>query len=73
MKADTTPALVAALKKAKSFIEYARYELQPGKAQLGDQFPRQDDADAVLGLIEAALREGQAAAPIEERTGDATI
>jgi hypothetical protein len=54
---------IVALKKAHTFIEYARYELQPGLATVGDQFPRQQDADVVMALIAAAL----ASLPQEER------
>jgi hypothetical protein len=52
--------LLIALRKAKSFIYYARYELQPGKAVLGDQFPKQEDADNVTALIDAALAKVEA-------------
>lgn len=45
------------LKRAKTFIEYARYELQPGLAQIGDQFPRQEDADKVINELAAAIRD----------------
>ncbi len=48
-------ALAVALKKAKTFIEYARYVLEPGLAKFPDQFPKQEDADVVLALIKAAL------------------
>lgn len=44
-----------ALAKARTFIEYARYELEPGLAQFGDQFPKQEDAYKVMALIDAAL------------------
>lgn len=48
-------ALIAPLRQAKTFIEYARYELQPGKATFPDQFPKQEDADVVIAALEAAL------------------
>ena len=35
----------------------ARYELKPGLATIGDQFPRQEDADNEIEHIQAALRE----------------
>lgn len=41
------------------FIAYARYELQPGEQQMGDQFPRQSAADDATNRLErviAALR-----------------
>jgi hypothetical protein len=48
-------AALQALSNARIFIGYARYELEPGKSQLGDQFPRQADADVVLAEIDALL------------------
>lgn len=48
-------ALERALQKARTFIEYARYELADGKAQLGDQFPKKDDADEAIAQIDSAL------------------
>lgn len=54
-QANRWQPLVEALRRAQVFIEYARYELQPGKATIGDQFPRQEDADIVLARIKAAL------------------
>lgn len=44
-----------ALSRGKLFIEYARYELEPGKAGIGDQFPRRVDADEHIALLVAAL------------------
>jgi hypothetical protein len=43
------------LRWVRSFIEYARYELQPGESQFGDQFPRQADADKAMGILDALL------------------
>ena len=54
LEAQIAP-LREALSKAKTFIEYARYELEPGEAKLGHQFPNQGDADKVLALIVEAL------------------
>jgi hypothetical protein len=54
------------LKRARTFIEYARYELEPGKATLGDQFPRQEDADVVLADIAEAIRATAVAPPPEK-------
>jgi len=42
----------------KKFIEYARYELQPGETQVGDQFPRQADADKAIRILDALLVSG---------------
>ena len=56
---DVRDELLAALKKAKTFIYYARYELQPGKAVLGDQFPKQEDADNVTAIIDAAIAKAE--------------
>ncbi|HVI39907.1 MAG TPA: hypothetical protein VM577_04535 [Anaerovoracaceae bacterium] len=49
------------LEWVKSFIEYARYELEPGEMQPGDQFPRQADADKAIRILEKeiAKRKGQ--------------
>ena len=55
--------LEAALRRARCFIEYARYELEPGIAKDGAQFPGQGDADVVMAEIDAL-------APVE-RGGDA--
>ncbi len=44
-----------ALSKARTFIEYARYELEEGMATIGDQFPKQGDADVAMSRIDAAL------------------
>lgn len=49
-------ALLGTLEKARDFIEYARHELQPGKATVGDQFPRQVDADNILKMIAIATQ-----------------
>lgn len=55
--------LCKALEKARTFIEYARYELQDGKAELGDQFPRKADADEAIARINAALLRGRGEGP----------
>jgi hypothetical protein len=39
----------------RKFIEYARYELQPGEQQFGDQFPRQDAADKAMAEIDTVI------------------
>lgn len=41
----------ALLKRAKMFIEYARYELEPGLSVFPDQFPKQQDADKEIASI----------------------
>lgn len=46
---------LSALSHARMFIEYARYELEPGLATIGDQFPRQEDADKEIKNIDAAI------------------
>jgi hypothetical protein len=43
------------LRWVRKFIEYARYELQPGEQQVGDQFPRQDAADKAMAKIDGIL------------------
>ena len=45
----------AALRHAKMFIEYARYELEPGPAIPGTQFPTQVCADKEMAAIDTAL------------------
>ena len=54
-------SLKTGLEWVKSFIEYARYELEPGEMQPGDQFPRQADADKAIRILEKeiAKRKGQ--------------
>jgi hypothetical protein len=47
--------MIRVLKLARNFIEYARYELEDGKATIGDQFPKKDDADGVLREIDSTL------------------
>ena len=49
---DLFERMEVALKRARMFIEHARYELQPGKATIGDRCPRQDDADDVIAYID---------------------
>lgn len=43
--------LEATLKRAAKFIYYAQFELEDGKATIGDQFPKKEDADAVMVAI----------------------
>ena len=50
-------ALVEDAKWLRKFVEYARYELEPGTQQPGDQFPRQDAADRAIGLIDKMIDE----------------
>jgi len=47
--------LEQALRKARTFIEYARYELEPGPRVFGTQFPTQVCADEEMARIDAAL------------------
>jgi hypothetical protein len=47
--------LLEACKKAKVFIEYARYLLDDGIAKLGDQFPRKGDASAEIKRLDSAI------------------
>lgn len=47
-----------ALKHAKMFIEYGRYELEEGKSVFPDLFPKKVDADNEIKAIEAALGAG---------------
>ena len=50
--AGTEPRLIfEKLQWVLKFIEYARYELQPGEAVIGSQFPHQADADKAMALI----------------------
>lgn len=53
LRAEQT-RLREALKKARTFIEYARYVLEPGAPPMR-QFPSQDDADKEMARIDAAL------------------
>jgi hypothetical protein len=50
-----TPRQEEELQWVRKFIEYARYELEPGEMQLGDQFPRQGDADKAIGILDRIL------------------
>ena len=50
-----TPDTRTALEKIRKFIEYARYELQPGPPVFGTQFPTQVCADKELARIDALL------------------
>jgi len=50
------PKVAVTLKRVRAFIEYARYVLKPGKAAFPDQFPKQDDADEAIMLIDHVLR-----------------
>lgn len=45
------------LKWLRKFVEYARYELQPGEAKMGSQFPHQADADKAMAMIDELLAE----------------
>ena len=49
--------LLQVLEKAKVFIEYARYELEDGKATVGSQFPHKEDADIEMARLEKAVSE----------------
>jgi hypothetical protein len=55
-------ALVSALQESvekltwvRKFVEYARYELEPGVMQPGDQFPRQDAADKAVAELDSVI------------------
>jgi hypothetical protein len=48
-------ALKRAIVRAKVFIEYARYELTVGKCEIGDQFPKKDDATNMIAELDRAL------------------
>lgn len=52
---DQINSLVKALGMASLFIKYARYELKPGKATIGDQFPKQEDADEMIATIKQVI------------------
>lgn len=56
-----TPAKLLA--RVRSFIEYARYVLEPGKASGFDQFPKQGDADEAVQRLNMALATLAAAFP----------
>jgi hypothetical protein len=47
--------LVTQLKWVRSFVEYARYVLEPGPRESGDQFPRQLDADKAMAELDAVM------------------
>ena len=51
--------LLYACKKAKVFIEYAKYELSDGLATLGSQFPHKEDADNELTRLEQAIAKAE--------------
>jgi hypothetical protein len=57
----TKDEILKALNHAIKFIEYARYELEPGELQLGDQFPRQGCADKEIASLKEVVKalEGQ--------------
>lgn len=57
------PEMYEALQRARTFIAYARYELEPGELQLGDQFPRQGCADKEIARIEAAITKAEGRQP----------
>ena len=44
------------LRRIRSFIEYARYELQPGVAKFGSQFPHQADADEAISRVDSVIK-----------------
>lgn len=48
--------ILQVLNKAKVFIVYARYELEDGKAILGNQFPHKEDADVETKRLEKAIQ-----------------
>jgi hypothetical protein len=54
--------LRAQIEWVKKFIEYARYELQPGEAKIGSQFPHQADADKAIGILDKLLADHAAPA-----------
>jgi len=53
------PELLEACKKAKIFIEYARYTLDEGKATIGSQFPHKKDADIEMERLEQAIAKAE--------------
>ena len=55
---DDVKRLIAMLEHVRTFIGYARYELEPGEAELGDQFPRQGCADKIIAKIDVSVRGG---------------
>lgn len=48
-------ALIERLQWARSFIEYARVQLQPGETQPSDPFPRQSAADLAMSEIDGVI------------------
>ena len=47
--------LLEACKKAIVFIEYAQFKLEEGKAVLGNQFPKKEDADNEMKRLQQAI------------------
>jgi hypothetical protein len=43
------------LEWVRQFVEYARYVLEPGESQFGDQFPRQADADKAIRILDEEI------------------
>lgn len=43
------------LEWVRQFVEYARYVLEPGERQVGDQFPRQVDADKAIRILDEEI------------------
>lgn len=52
---DALAALRPDVAWVRKFIEYARYELEPGESQPFDQFPRQAEADKAMAKLDAWL------------------
>lgn len=68
--AGTEPRLIFdKLQWVKKFIEYARYELQPGEATIGSQFPHQADADKAIATINEVLAMLYAGLPSPPKIG----
>lgn len=63
----------AALRKARTFIEYARYELEPGPRTFGTQFPTQVCADEELARIDAALSAPEGRCPDDDPGPECSI
>ena len=55
MTKEEVEKVIFALKKARVFIEYARYELDDGKATIGSQFPHKEDADIETTRLKEAI------------------
>ena len=49
------PELLEACQMAKKFIEYARYVLDDGKATIGSQFPKKEDADIEIERLQQTI------------------